>query len=86
MLVASAQQSSEFIYFEKFLTVVLLLFFSMHVFSLMPLTDYSDMPKVAGREKIHIDVSVNIAGCFSTLLCAPDTAHGAVLLVMDQFP
>ena len=48
---------------HKVLKTFVVLPFSTHLyhrFSVMPLTDYSDVPKITGREKM---VSISIAGC-----------------------
>ena len=34
----------------------------MHLYHCLPFTDYSDVPEIAGREKIY--ASVSVAGCF----------------------
>ena len=60
--------------FENIPTVVVLLSFSAHMYHCFPLTGYSDLPKIAGREKI---VSASVVGCFPAVINSRK-AEGAV--------
>ena len=53
--------------------------FSVHMYhclSVMPLTDYSDVPKITGTEKT---VSVSVMGCFPAVINSRKAEEAVIL-------